>query len=159
MDYSASRARVPAAFDTFLFASVGEDQRGALLSVLSALARVNLDPWQEAAKLARMPVKAATQRLASLIAALPEPSLVGGDAAAIAARLIALLPPAPSAKTPQHETTAGVEKAANSSATMNAMFFIIVALFVVSALGNFRSHQRTMPAHSAPAPDSTKVTP
>ena len=46
-----------------------------LLSVLSALARLDIDPWHEAAKLAVLPGETATHRLASLIAALPdEPS-------------------------------------------------------------------------------------
>jgi hypothetical protein len=58
-------------FDAFLFASVGEDRDDMPLSVLSALARLDVDPRQEAAQLALLPVKTATQRLASLIAALP----------------------------------------------------------------------------------------
>ena len=42
-------------FDDFLFAPVGEEQNGMMLSVVSALARSDVDPWQEAAKLARLP--------------------------------------------------------------------------------------------------------
>ena len=38
-------------FDPFLFAAIGEEQNGMLLSVLSALARLDLDPWYEAASL------------------------------------------------------------------------------------------------------------
>jgi hypothetical protein len=64
--------RLGSEFDVFLFAPIGEDRNGMLLSVLSALARLHVDPWQEAAKLARLPREAATQRLASLIAALPD---------------------------------------------------------------------------------------
>jgi hypothetical protein len=37
-------------FDDFLYASIGEDSNGVLLSVLSALARLDVDPWEEAAK-------------------------------------------------------------------------------------------------------------
>jgi hypothetical protein len=47
------------------------------LSVLSALARAGVDPWEEAAHLARLPGETATQRLASLIAALPNGSTSG----------------------------------------------------------------------------------
>jgi hypothetical protein len=43
---------------------------GTLLSVLSALARLDVDAWQEAANLARMSQEGAIQRLASLIAEL-----------------------------------------------------------------------------------------
>ena len=58
-------------FDDFLFASIGEDRNGTALSVLSALARLDVDPWQETASLARMPRERATERLAALIAAAP----------------------------------------------------------------------------------------
>jgi len=33
-------------FDPFLFASVGEDRNGANVTVISALARLGLDPWK-----------------------------------------------------------------------------------------------------------------
>ena len=52
-------------FDRFLFAPIGEEKNGMLLSVLSALARLDLDPWREAAELARMPKHTAKQRLTS----------------------------------------------------------------------------------------------
>jgi len=76
-------------FDDFLFAPIGEEPNGMLLSVISALARSKVDPWQEAAQLARLPSKTATQRLTALIAALPGAQF---DSGATAARLIALLP-------------------------------------------------------------------
>ena len=60
-------------FDNFLFAPIAEEGNGMMLSVISALARLNLDPWQEANNLAGLPGETATKRLASLlIAALPE---------------------------------------------------------------------------------------
>src|SRR5471030_962988 len=81
------------AFDAFLFAPIGDDRKdGMMLSVLSALARQGVDPWQEAARLAVLPGKTATQRLASMIAALPETPSAHPDPGMIAARLIALLP-------------------------------------------------------------------
>ena len=55
-------------YDRFLFAELGEQRNGTALSVISALARLDLDPWSEAAKLAAMPGEAARQRLAALIA-------------------------------------------------------------------------------------------
>jgi len=63
-----------------------------LLSVLSALARRGVDPWDQAAKLARLPVETATQLLASLIAPLPDDPPADVDTLTISARLIALLP-------------------------------------------------------------------
>ena len=38
-------------FDDFLYAPVGADSNEMPLSVLSALARLNVDPWEEAAEL------------------------------------------------------------------------------------------------------------
>ena len=60
-------------------------------SVLSALARLNVDPWQEATNLARMPREAAVVRLTALIDALPDEGTVGIPTT-IAADLVALLP-------------------------------------------------------------------
>ena len=41
------------------------------LSVLSALARLDLDPWKEGAELSELPSDRATQRFAALIVRLP----------------------------------------------------------------------------------------
>ena len=38
-------------FDGFLFAPIGEDANGMLLSVISVLGRLNIDPWQEASEI------------------------------------------------------------------------------------------------------------
>ena len=60
-------------FDDFLFAPIAEESNGMMLSVISALARLDLDPWQEANNLAGLSGETATKRLASLlIAALPD---------------------------------------------------------------------------------------
>jgi hypothetical protein len=79
-------------FNDFLFASIGEDSNGMLVSVLSGLVRSNLDPWQEAANLARLPGEAATGQLAALIGALPDQASAFPDPRSIASRLVALLP-------------------------------------------------------------------
>ena len=41
-------------FDAFLQAELGEDRNGVAVTVLSALARVGLEPWTEAKELARL---------------------------------------------------------------------------------------------------------
>ena len=78
-------------FDEFLCAPIGADRNGTGLSVLSALARLNVDPWQEATSLARMPREAAVVRLTALIEALPNEGAIGIPMT-IAADLVALLP-------------------------------------------------------------------
>ncbi len=92
MTHAALAPLIGPEFDKFLCASVGEDRNGTMLSVLSALARLDVDPWQEAASLGRMPREAATERLTALIAALPDEPTADIPARTIAADLIALLP-------------------------------------------------------------------
>ena len=79
-------------YDAFLFAAIGEDRNGMMLSVVSALVRLDIDPWQEAADLARLPVDAAVKRFAGRITALPDQAQAHRDSPTIAARVIALLP-------------------------------------------------------------------
>ena len=92
MKRAGSVFSVGSEFDDFLLAAVGDDHTGMQLSVLSALARLDVDPWEEAAALARLPNDSATQKLASLIAALPAGPTARADSRTIAARLIPLLP-------------------------------------------------------------------
>src|SRR5271170_4680407 len=79
-------------FNDFLYAPIGEESNDSVLTVLSALARLGIDPWQESARLARLSKETATQRLASIIAGLPDGRWAPADAGAIAARLIEFLP-------------------------------------------------------------------
>jgi hypothetical protein len=92
MRLAAPAATAASEFDQFLYAPIAEEHSGMLLSVLSALARLNLDPWDEAARLARLPRIAATGYLTKLIAALPEGPEARTDPQALAERLISLLP-------------------------------------------------------------------
>jgi hypothetical protein len=84
-------AMVPSDFNDFLFASVGEEA-GGTLTVLSALARLGIDPWVEAARLADLSAEAATSALAAAIAVLPEGDWKVADSSSIAARLVNSLP-------------------------------------------------------------------
>lgn len=118
-------------FDRFLFASIGEDRNGTALSVLSALAQVDVDPWQETVSLARMPCEAARERLTTLIAAAPIDLATGPSAATTAARLIALLPRAPSYK------VAAPEAPVKAAAVTPWRIFIMPAVFILLLAGYF----------------------
>ena len=83
---------LPSTYNDFLYAPVGEDNNGAFLTVLSVLARQNVDPWAEAADLNRLPRDTAMQKLISMITASPGQSSTPADQTAVANRLIALLP-------------------------------------------------------------------
>jgi len=119
-----------------------------LLSVLSAFARLDLDPWQEAAELARLPGKAATQRLTSLIAELPDVPSAPSDAGTIAARLVALLPHKALPNVPSREAWLGAG-AATKSRTIMYVIFMILALGVQWVVA---SHQPSAQANNAHAP-------
>ncbi len=86
-------------FDSFLFAPVGEDRNGTLVSVLSTLARFGVDPWKEAEALAALPRTAAADRLEKMILALADGPSAHADHQSIVSRLIALLPRAGSMRT------------------------------------------------------------
>src|SRR5437763_1228706 len=79
-------------FDAFLFASVGEEVDGAPLSVLSVLARLGLDPRDEAMRLARLTREAAADQLARMIDGLYAQRWSASDARRIASGLVERLP-------------------------------------------------------------------
>jgi hypothetical protein len=91
-------------FDAFLFASTGVERNGMPLSVVSVLARLDLDPWQEAASLAALPAETAIRKLVLWLNALSEPAPKQADTSTTAAGLIALLPrwPAPASHGKRH---------------------------------------------------------
>jgi hypothetical protein len=92
MTHAALAPGIGREFEPFLFASIGEDRHGQLLSVISALARSDLDPWLEAVSLSRMTRGQATVRLCGLITALPDGPPSGRPFDAVAGELVALLP-------------------------------------------------------------------
>ena len=92
MTHAAPAPLIGREFDSFLFASIGDDRHGQPLSVLSALARSDVDPWEEAGSLARMSRKKAKARLTARIVALRDEPIAALPLDAIASDLVALLP-------------------------------------------------------------------
>ena len=90
MTNSASVTCLTNQFDDFLFARIDEGSDAAPLSVLSMLARLDIDPWEEAAKLARLPRAAAARRLVELIAATPDTASL--NAKTVSDQLLKFLP-------------------------------------------------------------------
>jgi hypothetical protein len=120
-------------FDEFLFASIGEDASGGSLTLLSALARLDIDAWDEAAKLAGMPVEKATEQLATMLATLPN-AAAPADTTTIAARLIGLLhrpvrkpvrSSAPPARPP------GPQPRAQSKGVPRAVYYVAAVIFLL----------------------------
>lgn len=79
-------------FDAFLFASVGEEVDGTPLSVLSALSRLDLDPREEAVRLAHLTREAAADQLARMIARLYDRRWSVAEALRISRGLVERLP-------------------------------------------------------------------
>ena len=93
----------------FLFASVGDQRNGMPLNVVSALTRLDVDPWEEAARLAALPKALAAEALEPMIARLPIFRRQQSDLV-ISQRLVELLPAGQQAATPCPEQAGATEK-------------------------------------------------
>lgn len=79
-------------FEEFLYSRISEDDTATSLSVLSIIASYDIDPWEEAARLSRLPEDAAIKELGCLLGALPRDVPAPQEPARTASRLVALLP-------------------------------------------------------------------
>ena len=120
-------------FDRFLYAPVGDDPQGERLSVVSALARLGVDPWDEAARLARMPVNGAVQALSTLLAGLPAGPGPPVDPIQLATHLISLLPRRTPRLLPSAPAPASAS-AARGNAGKGGVWRLVALVFVVFIL-------------------------
>jgi hypothetical protein len=136
-------------FNDFLYAPIGEEGNDTPLTVLSALARLGIDPWQESARLAQLSKDLATQSLTSMIAKLPNGRWAQSDAGAIAARLVALLPGKSDFAPSPRATVSG--RFPGSSRTV--MFLIAAALgaMMLFAVTNLMRPAAPLATDNAPA--------
>jgi hypothetical protein len=129
-------ARVPdlgQEYNAFLYATISVDANGSAVSVLSAMARLNLDPWQESKALAQLSASAAARRLASLIAAVPGgPSSLDAVAPGVD-RLVKLLPARARAILPSIAPRKYLPGVAVLTQPRTALYvlFALIALFLV----------------------------
>lgn len=92
MDIRPPGSTLTSRYDLFLSAPIYNESNGMRLSVLSAFARQDVDPWDEATRLAAMPKAVAAKTLVSTLNLISDGHLNPSDAAVVAARLVALLP-------------------------------------------------------------------
>jgi hypothetical protein len=143
MDHRARFSTLSARYDDFLFAPVCEDANGMRLSVLSALARMNVDPWEEAGRLATMPKSIAERTLLSVLDRVSGRSWKSPEAAAIAARLIRLLPHSGEAGATGAPTDAKFAVgAANGRSRQTAYWWVLLAVSMALSFMLLR-HQET----------------
>ena len=115
-------------FDEFLFAPVGKDSDGSPVTLLTVLARLGVDPWQEASDLAHLSREPAMQRLASRLEAMPNGPATAADTVTIATRLIALLHRVPTRAAPSSPEAPLQAKVLMPVKGISPAFFVLVGL-------------------------------
>jgi hypothetical protein len=114
----------------FLFASVGDQRNGMPLNVVSALTRLDVDPWAEAARLAALPKSLAAEALEPMIARLP--IFRQQSDRVISQRLVELLPAGQQAVMPRREQTDATEqKYFDAAMVLTCLGLVAVALYAV----------------------------
>lgn len=129
----------PPEFERFLYASVGEDRNGYVVTVLSTLARLGLDPWKETADLVTLGRDAARTRLGTLLARFRDVPTLASDHSRVARDLSQLLPEstAPRGLKDAALTVADGRLAASGAIwAVLAIFFFLLQMFVVGGAGS-----------------------
>ena len=129
MKSPASIPQPQSEFGAFLFAEICDEQNGMPLSVVSALTRLGVDPWKEAARLAALPSRTAAEALAAMIERIAGAAGQRPDAAKIAAGLIELLPRGGSAR----DSAPRAANGPNNSRRI-VVWQVYVILFLAAAL-------------------------
>jgi hypothetical protein len=120
-------------FDSFLYAPLYETGETSL-SVLSALARQDIDGWEEAARLDQLPKGAAINSFASTIWKSDSERWSPTDASIIAARLIEHLP--------SHQAASPVSSIPIESTNSKFMMWLVYGILLgsIAASSNMQSN-------------------
>jgi hypothetical protein len=121
---AVASSRLGCEFNKFLHASLGDDNNGVPLTVLSALARMDVDPWKEASNLAKMTPESAVTQLASLLGALRNAPAAGPESKRLARTLIALLPRPRNRAPPMLRVFAQAPPTKHPAAVTSALTFV-----------------------------------
>jgi hypothetical protein len=153
MPIAPSTSALGAIFNPFLFASVIGDAEPPL-NVVSVLARLDVDPWEEAAKLSSLRGEVAADRLASLLARCPAVVLPGPDLGMLAQRLVALLPTPLAAQARSRDNRIGAQIG------LDPRFIIVAALiFQIAAFATLARSGAHEPRDLAVAQHMAQSTP
>ena len=146
---STSALTLRSDFDAFLFAKVDEVTRDVPLRVVSVLARLDLDPWAEAAELTQMSKDTAVHRLTALLNNSPDGPPTETESQTIAARLISLLPA--SAGRPRGWSSPSTEEGV--PAGVNFALLVMISMFMMMIIS------ATMHLASGPTQGDAKAVP
>ncbi|KWV49863.1 hypothetical protein AS156_15150 [Bradyrhizobium macuxiense] len=104
-----STSVLPSRYDDFLYAVICEDGNGTQISVVSALARLDVDPWEEAARLDEMIGARAQKRLISMLDRMSGQNWMDDQKKAVASRLVGLLPTSRARSNPMPGSEVSIE--------------------------------------------------
>jgi hypothetical protein len=125
----------PPEFGQFLYASVGEDRNGSVVTVLSTLAWLGLDPWKETADLVALGRDAARSRLGKLLAGFPDVPTLESAHGRVAQELSQLVPDGPTPGTLKRDASTVVVDRQGTSGAIWAVLAVVLLLFQMFMAG------------------------
>jgi len=124
-----------AEFERFLYAFVGEDRSGTAVTVLSMLARLDVDPWDEIAELVALKQEAASARLERLLSTFRDVPGLERNRGSVARELSLLLPKTPLPRSPSARKKAmAAKKRPMSRGTVWTILAILVLFVAIQIL-------------------------
>jgi hypothetical protein len=117
------------------------------LSVLSALARIDVDPWEEATRLAAMPIAIAERTLVSILNRVLSKSWNPSETEVVAARLVQLLP--------QRGEGVTIARAASAKIGTQQTYWLVWLGFALAISLLSPRHQATTPGADGSTSEST----
>ncbi|SMH46820.1 hypothetical protein SAMN05661107_1769 [Maritimibacter sp. HL-12] len=129
----------PPEFERFLYAPVGEDRNGYVVTVLSTLARLGLDPWTETAELVTLGREAAGAKLGLLLSRFRDVPSLESNHGRVARGLSKLLPEDPPKGTLQRDASpasGGPLGASGALWTILAIIFVLFQMLLVGGVGS-----------------------
>lgn len=125
----------PPEFERFLYASVGEDRNGSVVTVLSTLARLGLDPWKETSELVTLGREAAQARLGTRLAGFRDVPTLVSNHGRVAQDLSQLLPDGPTSVASKRAAATVADGHSKTIGVIWAILAIIFVLFQVLTFG------------------------
>jgi len=132
--------------DKFLHATVGEEQEGVTLTMISALVRLDLDPWEEASRLSSLDKPEAGAQLAETILRLTGTRWPLSEARRIADGLVELLPSRAQTREAAHSSrTKRSALAPRKRFWLGCLLVLAAALLGMAAIGDLPFANRAPP--------------
>jgi len=141
--------------DGFLFAPIADDANGMPLTMISALGRLGIDPWAEAADIHALSRESATEKVTSLLSAVPHGPAPGAETATLAARLVELLHSKPgngavaAVVAPSAPISPMAAFSSQSTATRWAIYSVIALTALIVGQWALAEHDAATPADTS----------